>query len=116
MSVLADNVFMNSRYEQYEDYDTTQSYYDLRTGIIYIVMEEYGMKGSTIIQEITEDSPEYKANYERYRETFTKDYHVTLKCSAEYRIEAHTEEEAEAIARDKFGCNYLIDKVEIEEV
>ena len=32
MSILADGIFMNPRYDQYEDYGETQSYYDLRTG------------------------------------------------------------------------------------
>lgn len=43
MGILADGIFMNPRYDQYEDYGETQSYYDLRTGIIYVVMEEYGI-------------------------------------------------------------------------
>ena len=36
--------------------------------------------------------------------------------SDEYTIEAHSKEEAEKIARDKFGNDYLIDDVIITEM
>ena len=65
--MLHQNCFMNPRFEMFEDYGESQSFYDTETGVIYVVFEEYGMKGSTIIQEITEDSTEYKPNYERYK-------------------------------------------------
>ena len=41
------------------------------------------------------------------------EYKVKLIMSEEYIINAETEEDAERIARDKFGNNYLIDDVEI---
>lgn len=40
-------------------------------------------------------------------------YKVKLIMSEEYTIEADNPEEAEAIARGKFGNDYLIDDVEI---
>lgn len=33
----------------------------------FIMFEEYGQKGSTIIQEITPDSFEHTPNYNRYK-------------------------------------------------
>lgn len=41
-------------------------------------------------------------------------YHVKLVMSDEYDIEAATPEQAEQIARDRFGCNYFIDDVEVK--
>ena len=43
-------------------------------------------------------------------------YKVKLVMSDEYTIEAHSKEEAEQIAREKFGNNYLIDDVIITEM
>ena len=39
-----------------------------------------------------------------------------LNMSEEYTIEANNKEEAEKIAREKFGNNYLIDDVIITEM
>lgn len=80
------------------------------------MFEEYGMKGNTIIQEITPESTEYKPNYERYKAFKGITYKVKLVTSDEYTIEAHNKEEAEQIARDKFGNDYLIDDVIITEM
>ena len=44
-----------------------------------------------------------------------KEYKVKLNMSEEYNIEANSKEEAEKIARDKFGNDYLIDDVEVKE-
>jgi len=44
-----------------------------------------------------------------------KTYDVKLLMSDEYFIEASSPEEAEKIARDKFGCNYFIDEVIVTE-
>ena len=43
-------------------------------------------------------------------------YKVKLVMSDEYIIEAHSKEEAEKLARDKFGNDYLIDVVIITEM
>ena len=96
MSILADGIFMNSRYDQYEDYGETQSYYDLRTGIIYVVMEEYGMSGNNIIQEITPDSAEYKANYARYKKArgIKEKYRVTYTAQHAQTIQPPSIEDA----------------------
>ena len=74
------------------------------------------MRGSTIIQEITPDSAEYKPNYERYKAFKGITYKVKLVMSDEYVVKAHSKEEAEQIARDKFGSDYLIDVVIITEM
>ena len=74
------------------------------------------MKGSTIIQEITPESTEYKPNYERYKAFKGMTYKVKLVMSDEYIIEAHSKEEAEKLARDKFGNDYLVDVVIITEM
>ena len=114
--MLHQNWFMNPRFEMFEDYGESQSFYDKETGIIYVVFEEYGMKGSTIIQEITKESTEYKPNYERYKAFKGITYKVKLVMSDEYTIEAHSKEEAEQIARGMFGNDYLIDDVIITEM
>ena len=114
--MLHQNWFMNPRFEMFEDYGESQSFYDTETGIIYVVFEEYGMNGNTVIQEITPESTEYKPNYERYKAFKGITYKVKLVMSDEYIIEAHSKEEAEQIARDKFGNDYLIDDVIITEM
>lgn len=48
--------------------------------------------------------------------TLEKTYKVELVMSCEYTIEAHNPEEAEQVARDKFGNDSLIDDVIVEEV
>ena len=114
--MLHQNWFMDERFEKFEEYAESESFFDTKNGNIYVVFEEYGMKGSTIIQEITEDSTEYKPNYERYKAFKGVTYKVKLIMSDEYTIEAHSKEEAEQIAREKFGNNYLIDDVIITEM
>ena len=114
--MLHQNWFMNPRFEMFEDYGESQSFYDTETKNIYVVFEEYGMKGSTIIQEITKDSTEYKPNYERYKAFKGMTYKVKLVMSDEYIIEAHSKEEAEQIARGMFGNDYLIDDVIVVEM
>lgn len=50
------------------------------------------------------------------RSTLTKaEYKVKIKASEEYTIEAGDKYEAEEIARERFGNNYLIDDIEIME-
>ena len=44
-----------------------------------------------------------------------KMYHVKLIMSEEYGIPANSKEEAEKIARAKWGSDYYIDDVEITE-
>lgn len=44
------------------------------------------------------------------------EYKVKLLMSDEYVVNAESEEEAEKKAREKFGCDYLIDNVEITEI
>ena len=114
--MLCQNWFMNPKFEMFEDYGESQSFYDLETGVIYIVIEDTNDSGNTIIKEITEDSIDYKPNYERYKAFKGKKYKVKLVMSEEYTIEADNPSEAEEIARDKFGNYYLIDDVIVTEV
>lgn len=114
--MLCQNWFMNPKFEMFEDYGESQSFYDLETGVIYIVYEDTCDSGNTIIKEITEDSIDYKPNYERYKVFKGKKYKVKLVMSEEYTIEADNPSEAEQIAREKFGNNYLIDDVIVTEV
>ena len=114
--MLHQNWFMNPRFEMFEDYGESQSFYDTETGIIYVVFEEYGMNGNTVIQEITPESTEYKPNYERYKAFKGMTYKVKLVMSDEYVVKAHSKEEAEQIARGMFGNDYLIDDVIITEM
>ncbi len=114
--MLHQNWFEDARFEKYEDYGESQSFYDLITKNIYVVFKEYGNNGSTIIQEITEESKEYKPNYERYKAFKGKQYKVSLVMSEVYTITANTPEEAANIAREKFGNDHLIDEVIVNEI
>ena len=114
--MLHQNWFMDERFEKFEEYAESESFFDTKNGNIYVVFEEYGMRGSTIIQEITPESMEYAPNYERYKAFKGITYKVKLVMSDEYIIEAHNKGEAEQIAREKFGNNYLIDDVIITEM
>ena len=58
---------INPRFEIFESYGVNQSFYDTITRNIYLVFEEDGKKGNTIVQEITPESTDYKVNYERYK-------------------------------------------------
>ena len=114
--MLCQNWFMNPKFEMFEDFGESQSFYDLETGVIYVVYGDSNDSGNTIIKEITEDSIDYKPNYERYKAFKGKKYKVKLVMSEEYTIEADNPSEAEEIARDKFGNNYLIDDVIVTEI
>lgn len=72
--MLQQNWFADPKFEMFEDYGDTQSFYDTETKNIYVVMEEYGQKGSNTIQEITPDSEEYAPNYEKYKEYMENKY------------------------------------------
>ena len=92
--MLHQNWFMNPRFEMFEDYGESQSFYDTETKNIYVVMEEYGQKGSTIVQEITPESFEYASNIARYNEWKNKEYVVTISADIEVSVTARTPEEA----------------------
>lgn len=106
--------FMDPKFEMFEDYGSYQSFYNTETGIIYTVNEF--ADGEIEIREITEDSPNYKTFYERYRAFKQKKYKVTLYMTEEYTIEADTKEQAEKLAREKLGNDYYIDEVIVVEV
>ena len=53
--MLQQNWFVDPKFEMFEDYGDAQSFYDTETKNIYVVMAEYGQKGSNTIQEITPD-------------------------------------------------------------
>lgn len=72
--MLQQNWFADSKFEMFEDYGDVQSFYDTETKNIYVVMEEYGQKGSNTIQEITPDSEEYAPNYGKYKEYMKNKY------------------------------------------
>ncbi len=114
--MLRQNWFMNPKFEMFEDYGESQSFYDTETGLIYVVFEENEQQENTVIREITKESMDYKPNYERYKAFKGKKYKVILVMSEEYTIEAQNPDEAEQIAREKFGNDHLIDDVFIEEV
>ena len=44
------------------------------------------------------------------------EYRVKLIMSEEYTINANSVEEAEKLAREKFGCDYYIDNVKITKI
>ena len=51
--MLCQNWFMNPKFEMFEDYGESQSFYDLETGVIYVVHGDSNDSGNTIIKEIT---------------------------------------------------------------
>ena len=72
--MLQQNWFADPKFEMFEDYGDAQSFYDTETKNIYVVLAEYGQKGSNTIQEITPDSEEYISNYEKYKEYMENEY------------------------------------------
>lgn len=93
--------------------------------MVYWMYSEISSKEE--IQEAIENIvAEYEANpkefFKKYNSknrmesvSMTK-YNVRLNMSEEYIIEAQNQEEAEKIARGKFGNEYLIDDVEVKEI
>lgn len=103
--MLHQNWFMDERFEMFEDYGESQSFYDTETKNIYVVSEEYGQKGSTVIQEITPESFEYQANIARYNEWKNKEYVVTFIAHIDIPIVAKSPEEVRKKAMELLG-NY----------
>lgn len=103
--MLHQNWFQDKRFEMFEEYAESQSFYDVETKNIYVVSEEYGQKGSTIIQEITPDSFEYVANYARYKKFkgIEEEYTVTFIAEIESTVKASSPEEAKKIASKQIG-------------
>lgn len=67
--MIHQNWFMDEkRFKMFEEFFDTQTFYDTKTKNIYVVTDEFGQKGSTIIQEITSESSEYLPNLEVYKE------------------------------------------------
>lgn len=112
--MLQENWFADPKFEMFEDCGSSRSFYNTETGIIYIVTD-WG-NGETKIREITEESSHYITFYERYKAFKQKKYKVTLYMTEEYTIGADTKEQAEKLAREKFGNNYYIDEVIVDEV
>lgn len=67
-------------------------------------------------EDMLENSQKQQQVKENSNEGCFSDYKVKLNMSEEYTIRAESEERAEAIARDQFGCNYYIDSVEVNEL
>ena len=97
--MLHQNWFMSPRFEMFEDYGESQSYFDTETGMIYVVFEEYGMTGNTIIQEIAPDSSEYAMNLARYNQWKNTRFNVSI----EFPIYAKDFREAEREANELIG-------------
>ena len=87
-------------------------------GLFYVLYAtENGDKvgyGIVDFDAIAEEIEEYENDHNNMEEK-TKKYRVTIVCSDVYTIEAASSAEAEFVARDKFGNNYLIDRVFVEE-
>lgn len=105
MNMLNQNWFQNKRFVMFEEYAESQSFFDTETGNIYVVLEEYGQKGSTIVQEITPESFEYTPNYNRYKKFMgiKEKYRVTYTAQVNQTIEATSLEEAKKIAKNGTG-------------
>lgn len=106
------NLFKDKKFKKFDEKVNSESFYNTENGNIYVVIE--GGVGTTV-QEITPNSCIYAAYNERCIAVLSKNYHVTLKCSEEYDIKTCSTEEAERIAREQFGCDYLIDDVIVRE-
>ena len=104
--MLHQNWFMNPRFEMFEDYGESQSFYDTETKNIYVVSEEYGQKGSTIVQEITPESFEYAPNIARYNKWKNKEYVVSVSAIIEVPITAKSPKEAREKVEKTLGEYY----------
>lgn len=103
--MLNQNWFQDEKFVMFEEYAESQSFFDTESRNIYVVSEEYGQKGSTIIQEITPESFEYMPNYNRYKKFMgiKEKYSVTYTAQIERTIEASSLEEAREIAKNGTG-------------
>lgn len=104
--MLNQNWFMDDRFEMFEDYAESQSFYDTETKNIYVVFEEYGQKGSTIIQEITSESLEYQPNILRYNKWKQKEYTVNIASQIEVSVSAKSPQEAKEKVEKMLGEYY----------
>lgn len=66
--MLHQDWFKAKRFEMYAEYYQIQCFYDTESKNFYVVMDEYGNKGSTTIQEITPKCFEYEENMKLYKE------------------------------------------------
>ena len=67
-------------------------------------------------EDMLEKSQIKEQQKEKLAETSFSDYKVKLNMSEEYTVRAESKEHAEFIARDKLGCDYYIDSVEVNEL
>ena len=101
--MLNQNWFQDKRFVMFEDFAESQSFFDTETKNIYVVSEEYGQKGSNIIQEITPESFEYTPNYNKKFIGIKEKYRVTYTAQVDQTIEATSLEEAKKIAKNGTG-------------
>ena len=118
--MLNQNWFQDERFVMFEDFAESQSFFDTETKNIYVVSEEYGQKGSNIIQEITPESFEYTPNYNRYKKLIgiKEKYRVTYTAQVDQTIEATSLEEAKKIAKNGTGEyeNQAFESIYLSEV
>ena len=118
--MLNQNWFQDKKFIMFEDYGESQSFFDTKSGNIYVVSEEYGQKGSTIIQEITSKSFEYTPNYNRYKKfmEIKEKYRVTYTAQVDQTIEASSLDEAKEIAKNGAGEyeNQAFESIYLSEV
>lgn len=118
--MLNQNWFQDKRFVMFEDFAESQSFFDTETKNIYVVSEEYGQKGSTIVQEITPESFEYTPNYNRYKKfmDIKEKYRVTYTAQVDQTIEATSLEEAKKIAKNGAGEyeNQAFESIYLSEV
>ena len=118
--MLNQNWFQDKRFVMFEDFAESQSFFDTETKNIYVVSEEYGQKGSNIIQEITPESFEYTPNYNRYKKFIgiKEKYTVTYTAQVDQTIKASSLEEAKEIAKNGTGEyeNQTFESIYLSEV
>jgi len=118
--MLNQNWFQDKRFVMFEGFAESQSFFDTETKNIYVVSEEYGQKGSNIIQEITPESFEYMPNYNRYKKFIgiKEKYRATYTAQVDQTIEATSLEEAKKIAKNGTGeyKNQAFESIYLSEV
>lgn len=93
---------MSENFEMFEEYPESQSFYDTKTKNIYVVSDEYGQRGNTIIQEITPKSFEYQSNISRYNEWKIKQCFADFTAHIDIPIIAKSLEEAKKKVEELF--------------
>lgn len=107
--MLADRIFLDRRYEQFEESEYGQTYFDTETRAIYRVQELEC--GSTSITEIPEDADDYSRYFERYMKARGEKYNITLELFAD-EVDP---DEVKSLIRVRLGDDIFIKNLKVEK-